>query len=99
MRSRILGGLTALLLVVPSAHRLGAEAPLYTVQDLGTIDGVAPTVTGINASGQVSGFVRGATGVRAVRFRGAAADEKRGGNFGAGLAFGRKLEDEQFALG
>jgi len=69
MRSRILGGLTALLLVVPSAHRLGAEAPLYTVQDLGTIDGVAPTVTGINASGQVSGFVRGATGVRAVRFR------------------------------
>ncbi|NUR55003.1 MAG: hypothetical protein HOQ29_11190 [Acidobacteria bacterium] len=68
MRRTILG-LTALLLVVPSVHRLGADASLYTVQDLGTIEGVAPTVTGINASGQVSGFVRGATGVRAVRFR------------------------------
>jgi probable HAF family extracellular repeat protein len=69
MRRTILGGLTALLLVAPSVHRLGAEAPLYSVQDLGTIDGFAPTATGINAAGEVSGFVSGAAGARAVRYR------------------------------
>jgi probable HAF family extracellular repeat protein len=50
--------LSVLLLTVPAAHSLKADAPVYTVEDLGTTsDGLVPTVTGMNASGQVSGYV------------------------------------------
>jgi probable HAF family extracellular repeat protein len=49
----------ALLVVLPVRHALRADAALYTVEDLGLIDGAAPTVTGINASGQLSGHVPG----------------------------------------
>jgi hypothetical protein len=45
-----------------------ASGPAYTVEDLGTIDGLVPTVTGINASGQVTGFTRSGSIRRAVRF-------------------------------
>jgi len=59
----------ALLVVLPVREALRADAALYTVEDLGTIEGFAPTVTGINASGQVSGYVTGASGMpRAVRY-------------------------------
>lgn len=59
----------ALLIVLPIRQALRADAALYTVEDLGTVDGAAPTVTGINASGQVSGYVVGASGMpRAVRY-------------------------------
>lgn len=48
----------ALLVVLPVRDALRADATLYTVQDLGaTPDGLVPTVTGMNASGQVSGYV------------------------------------------
>lgn len=71
MRRTILAGLTAaaVLFVLPSMNRVGAQAPLYTVQDLGTIDGAVPNVTGINASGEVSGYAIVAGRQRAVRFR------------------------------
>jgi hypothetical protein len=59
----------ALLVVLPVREALRADAALYTVEDLGLIEGFAPTVTGINASGQVSGYVIGASGMaRAVRY-------------------------------
>src|SRR5260221_3817185 len=63
--------LATLLFTVPAAHSLKADAPAYTVEDLGTTsDGLVPTVTGMNASGQVSGYVTLADGTthRAVRF-------------------------------
>src|SRR5260221_5355549 len=62
--------LATLLFTVPAAHSLKADAPVYTVEDLGTTsDGLVPTVTGMNASGQVSGSVIGADGTpRAVRY-------------------------------
>jgi probable HAF family extracellular repeat protein len=71
MRRTILAGFTAALLIflLPSAGRVGAEAPLYTVQDLGTIEGAVPQVTGINASGEASGFAVVNGVQRAVRFR------------------------------
>lgn len=60
--------LTILLLVVPAGSSLRADATHYTVEDLGTIDGLVPTVTGMNASGQVSGYISRPDGLRAVRF-------------------------------
>src|SRR4051794_21401817 len=71
MRRLALAGLTAVLLLAhPAMGPVGADAPLYTVEDLGTIGGFVPTVTGINASGQVSGFVGTGPDSRAVRFMG-----------------------------
>ncbi len=61
--------LGVLLLTVPTHHSLQASAPGYTVEDLGTtVDGFVPTVTGMNAAGQVSGYVSRPEGFRAVRF-------------------------------
>lgn len=58
----------ALLLVLPVRQALRADAALYTVEDLGLLNGMAPTVTGMNASGQLSGYVTGAGLPRAVRY-------------------------------
>jgi probable HAF family extracellular repeat protein len=61
--------LAVLLLTFPADHSLRASGPVYTVEDLGaTSDGFVPTVTGMNASGQVSGYVSRPEGLRAVRF-------------------------------
>ena len=69
MRRYATGLAAVLLLAQPVALApVGANAPTYTIEDLGTVDGLVPTVTGINASGQVSGFVFTSTGSRAVRF-------------------------------
>src|SRR5688500_15546019 len=38
----------ALLVVLPVRQALRADAALYTVEDLGQLDGFAPTVTGMN---------------------------------------------------
>ena len=67
MRRFAIGVATALLLAHPVLSPVGATAPQYTIEDLGTIDGLVPSVTGINAAGQVSGFVFTSTGSRAVR--------------------------------
>jgi probable HAF family extracellular repeat protein len=69
MRRYALATLTAGLLLVPVLGPVGADAPLYKIEDLGTIDGFVPTITGVNASGDVSGFVSGNAGPRAVRYR------------------------------
>lgn len=70
MDRRVLAALLALLLVsAPALHSLPGAAAVYLVEDLGTTtDGLVPTVTGINAAGQVSGYVSGPAGLRAVRF-------------------------------
>jgi uncharacterized membrane protein len=58
-----------LFLLLPLRGALRADQVQYTVEDLGTIDGLVPTVTGINASGQVSGHVTLPDGsTRAVRY-------------------------------
>src|SRR2546423_2071595 len=73
MRRTILAGFTAALLVfivVPSTTQVGAEAPLYSVQDLGTLNGLVPHVTGLNVSGEASGYISDPdTGPHAARFR------------------------------
>ena len=68
MRRTALAGLTFVLLVGPTQPRLGAAAPQYTVEDLGSIDGVVPVVTGMNAAGQISGYANTNLGARAVRY-------------------------------
>ena len=70
MRRYAIGVAAVLLLAQPVVSPLGATAPQYTIEDLGTIDGLVPTVTGVNVAGQVSGFVVDpATGnSRAVKF-------------------------------
>jgi hypothetical protein len=65
----------ALLVVLPVRHALRADAVLYTVEDLGQFNGAAPTVTGMNASGELSGYVFGPSGPRAVRYTAAAGWE------------------------
>ena len=58
MRRYATGLAAVLLLAQPVALApIGANAPTYTIEDLGTMNGLVPTVTGVNASGQVSGFV------------------------------------------
>ena len=59
-----------LFVVVPTKDIIRASTTSYTVEDLGVIDGLVPNVTGMNASGQVSGYVYAASGPRAVRFTG-----------------------------
>lgn len=70
MRRQALAGLTAGLLLIQPAHiMVGADTAPYTIVDLGTINGAVPVVTGINASGQVSGYATDAEGnTRAVRY-------------------------------
>jgi uncharacterized membrane protein len=61
--------LATVLFAVPAGHSLRADAPVYSVEDLGTtIDGFVPTVTGVNAAGQVSGYVDRLDGTFAVRY-------------------------------
>src|SRR6187402_3260085 len=70
MDRRVFAALLASLLVsAPALHSQTGAPATYQVEDLGTTaDGLVPTVTGINASGQVSGYVSGPNGMRAVRF-------------------------------
>jgi hypothetical protein len=49
---------------VPSLRSQGTEPPHYTIENLGTFAGQVPTITGVNASGQVSGVVNGSRAVR-----------------------------------
>lgn len=70
MNRRVFAALLAILLVsAPALHSVPADPPVYQIEDLGrTADGLVPTVTGINASGQVSGYVYRSGSPRAVRF-------------------------------
>jgi probable HAF family extracellular repeat protein len=60
--------LAALLVIVPTVYSLRAAGPVYTVEDLGALDGLVPTITGMNVAGQLSGHVSGPSGSRAVWF-------------------------------
>ena len=58
--------LIILLVAAPAVSFPGTGYPGYQVEDLGTTsDGLVPTVTGINASGQVSGYVNHLGGLSA----------------------------------
>jgi probable HAF family extracellular repeat protein len=60
--------LGVLFAAVPMRQPLqAATGPVYTVTDLGSMNGVLPTITGLNASGQLSGYVP-TGGARAVRY-------------------------------
>ena len=60
--------LAFLVVVLPGRDAIRASGTSYTVEDLGTtIDGFVPVVTGMNATGQVSGYVNVGS-ARAVRF-------------------------------
>lgn len=67
MKRYILAVVTALLVLSPWHEAVRAGALLYTVQNLGSFSGAVPTITGINASGQVAGNVP-ANGSQAVRY-------------------------------
>jgi probable HAF family extracellular repeat protein len=57
------------LLLCPAGYSVLASGSDYTIKDLGTIAGYAPHVTGVNASGSVSGWYRiDAANTRAVRY-------------------------------
>lgn len=73
--------------VAPASRGVLANAPTaYTLTDLGTITdpgtntGVVPTITGINAAGQISGSANLSVGMRAVRY-----DKGTGWHFVKGL--------------
>lgn len=70
MKRRILAAVSAILLATtPGVYSVGAVPTVYQIEDLGTtLDGFVPTVTGMNALGQLSGFVDRPDGLRAVRF-------------------------------
>jgi len=69
MRRYATGLAAVLLLAQPALAPVGADAPSYTIEDLGTINGLVPAVTGVNAAGDVSGYVIDANGTsRAVYF-------------------------------
>jgi probable HAF family extracellular repeat protein len=68
MKRFTLWAVAALLVLVPWHETVRATAPLYTVQNLGSFGGLVPTVTGINASGQVVGYVSNELGMQAVRY-------------------------------
>src|SRR5262245_8055334 len=68
MKRYTLAVVATLLVFVPWHNSVRATAPLYTVQDLGSFNGQVPTISGINASGQVVGNVPGTTGSQAVRY-------------------------------
>jgi probable HAF family extracellular repeat protein len=67
MKRYMLAAASALLVLVHGNAAVRADAPLYTVQNLGTFGGLVPTISGINASGQVVGNVS-TNGSQAVRY-------------------------------
>ena len=83
MKRSTLAAVTALLLLFPWQSAVRADAVSYTVDNLGMIDGLVPAVTGINASGQVSGYVNASSGSRAVRYT-----DGVGWTYLSGLGFG-----------
>ncbi len=67
MKRYTLAAAAALLVLFPWHETVRAVAPLYSVENLGSFGGLVPTVSGINASGQVAGNVT-TGGSLAVRY-------------------------------
>jgi len=57
-----------LVVILSGRQALRAAALSYTVKNLGSYNGVAPTITGLNDSGEVSAFVDTSAGRRAVHY-------------------------------
>ena len=68
MRRRSFALIAFMLALAPWHQPVQADAAHYTIENLGTLGGLVPTITGINASGQISGFVEDAADTRAVRY-------------------------------
>ena len=69
MRRLLFAGAVCTALLCPAAiHTVHADGPGYTITNLGTYSGVVPFVTGMNASGAVSGWAQTPTGDRALRY-------------------------------
>src|SRR3954463_11208353 len=58
----------AVPVLTPWQQGVRAGAARYTIENLGDVNGVMPTVSGMNAAGMVAGSVDTETGVRAVRY-------------------------------
>lgn len=67
MKRYTLAVVAALVALTPWHDAIRADAPLYTVQNLGSFLGEVPTIAGINTAGQVAGNVS-ANGSQAVRY-------------------------------
>lgn len=71
MRRHVFALTVGILLIAASVSQRPVRADsgtMYTVTDLGTYNGAVPTITGINAAGQVSGYADTTVGRRAVRY-------------------------------
>jgi probable HAF family extracellular repeat protein len=62
MRRLLFAGAVCTLLLRPAGPSVLADGPTYTITNLGTIEGVVPHVTGINTSGDVSGWYSSPSG-------------------------------------
>src|SRR4051812_5716923 len=58
----------AVLVLTPWQQGVKAGTARYTIENLGGVNGVMPTVSGMNAEGMVSGSVDTENGLRAVRY-------------------------------
>jgi probable HAF family extracellular repeat protein len=58
----------AVLVLTPWQQGVRAGAARYTIERLGGVSGVMPTVSGMNADGTVAGSVETENGLRAVRY-------------------------------
>lgn len=68
MKRYALAAVAALLAILPWQESVRAEPPTYTVTDLGSVGGLVPTITGVNASGQVVGNIDNGGLSMAVRY-------------------------------
>jgi probable HAF family extracellular repeat protein len=68
MKRYSLAAVTALLALMPWHGTVRATPPSYSVENLGNFGGLVPSVSGVNASGQVVGNVAGEAGSQAVRY-------------------------------
>ena len=68
MRRLLSAGAVCAVLLCPASRSVLADGPAYTITTLGTFSGVVPVVTGMNASGAISGYASTSTGDRAVRY-------------------------------
>jgi probable HAF family extracellular repeat protein len=69
MRGSLFAGtILVTLLAWPAGSQVSAQGTSYTIKNLGTYQGNVPNVTGMNASGEISGWYSGADGDHAIRY-------------------------------
>src|SRR3954466_10650066 len=87
MKRYSLAAVAALLVFVPWHSAVRADATFYTVENLGSFNGEVPSITGINASGQIVGNVS-TYGSMAVRYSDGAWHSLPGLDTGLSVAAG-----------